>query len=177
MRESRPPHVLGWSESEPPRKWTVWIEGKKKGEVLATDPKSAVKAARRRWRSKPTAAVDVRPKFPLAQDVLEDKAGVGQAPSTLHDAHIVKVALATLEWTRETLRSRAVGVRNADLDNLLGGRSSGFVRTQVFEVLSQAGCDPVEIGQMIIRVKENAERAKARAVTGETGGPCDSVSR
>jgi len=157
MRENRPSRVLGWSESDPPRKWTVSIEGKKKGEVLATNPESAVTAARRRWHTKPTVAVDVKPKFPLAQDVLDDR-GAGLSPSTLHDAHIVKVALATLEWTRETLRSRAAGVRSADLDNLLRGRSSGFVRSQVFEVLSQAGCDPVEISQIITHVKENAER-------------------
>jgi hypothetical protein len=98
-------------------------------------------------RTKPTVTVDVKPKFPLAQDLLDDKVDADLAPSTLFDAHIIKVALATLEWSRETLRSRATGVRSADLDNLLRGRSSGFVRSQVFEVLTQAGCDPVEIGR------------------------------
>ena len=76
------------------------------------------------------------------------------------EKYVIRVALATLDWTREKLRSRVRGVRNKDLLNLLQGGTNGLVKSQVFEVLRQAGCDPEDASQLITRTKENARRAK-----------------
>jgi hypothetical protein len=158
MNENNTRKMPGWSEDKPRRKWNVWINGIKKDEIMAVDAESATTAARKRWRAKPTDAVDVKPKYPLGREG-PVKGSADLSPTTPHDGHIVRVALEILEWPRETLRSRAA-VRNRDLANLLHGGTNGAVKSEVFKVLREGGCDPDEISQLITRVKERAGRAK-----------------
>jgi len=134
--------------------------GVRKGEVVASDVEGAQAAARTRWHTKAGTPIEVKPKFPLAREIEgeEDYANIG--PSTAHDAHVIKVALAILEWPRERLRSRVSGVRNADLENLLRGCSSGAVKARVFKVLREAGCNPEEISELVIRAKGEGAREK-----------------
>ena len=154
-------NALGSSVRETWRKWIVWIDGKKKkGDVAAPNAQSAETAARTRWHCKQTAMVEVKPRFPVAADGLLDGRDTRLPPSTPHDAHVCKAALVILGWTRETLRSRVVGVKNQDLDNLFQGGTNGAVKARVFKLLDEAGCDPEDVRQLIERVREKATQSK-----------------
>src|SRR5262249_3155698 len=104
---NRSSKAFGWSESEPTRKWIVWVDGvKKKDAVVARDAEGAVTAARSRWRIPPSVVVDVKPQFPTRRDLQGTGAGTDLQPSTPHDAHVVRIALVTLGWTRQKLCAR-----------------------------------------------------------------------
>jgi hypothetical protein len=159
VRVDRQSGALGWSEKRPLRKWTIWVGGRRKGEVMAKDKLSAESAARTKWRIERTAPVEALPKFPLAGELPEEDEGASPEPSGPHDAHVATVALAILRWTRATLRSRVSNVRHSDLDNLLQGRSTGTVKARVFRVLTEAGCDLEAISELILRAKEAGKEA------------------
>lgn len=160
MNGGSTPNVLVASVREI-RKWIVWIDGKKKkGDVIAPNAQLADAAARTRWHCKKTAVVEVRPKFPVAADGQLDGRDANLPPSTPHDAQVCKAALVILGWTRQTLRSRAVGVKSQDLDNFFLGGTNGAVKARVFKLLDEAGCDPEKVSQLIEGVKEKAAESK-----------------
>jgi hypothetical protein len=127
--------------------------GKEKGEVEAPDLESARTEAGIKWGVKGTDVLEVRPKYRTVSDTALNGSDETLPPSTPRDAHVVRVAFAILEWSREDLRSRVSGVKRTDLENLLDGRTSGVVKAEVFRVLNESGADTEEIEQLIEHAK------------------------
>lgn len=161
---SRKGSTLGWSDTEPLRKWTVWIRGKRSGEVLAFDEPTARERAQVRWRI-PAEAVRVKLKFPTARDLGPlGESSAELVPSTPEDAQVIKVALTLLGWSRERLGAQLPRVKSSDVASLLQGRGDGWVKAQAFQLLSEAGCDLEGIRTMLIRI---TERSRERATRNE----------
>ena len=148
------PTGQGLKVTEPRRRrWIGVVNGKEKGEVEAPDLESASAEARIKWGVKDTDVLEVRPKYRIAGDTEVNGSDETLPLSTPRDAHVVKVAFAILEWSREDLRSRVSGVKRKDLENLLDGRTSGAVKAEVFRVLNESGADTEGIEQLIEHAK------------------------
>jgi hypothetical protein len=128
--------------SAPRIKWTIWINGLLRGDVLAANEGTAEHVARDRWRVGLNARVVAKPKYPDRMSAAHQHPGADEKleASTPIDALVLKIARVMLGWNATTSHSR-LGVTQPQRENMEAGRASGEVKARIFHALRAEGID------------------------------------